>query len=325
MTLSIDKPIVLDILDQTKPLLSATSDIPIVETKPDATNEGKPPELEAPAGEDKAAVDETETKEESATSPGESPASDEPKKAKGVQKRLDELTKQREDERRRAEAAEARLDRALAALERPREVAPMPVEEPEDPEPSRPVKSLYADPDAYDSALDAYAEAKAAWIAKREAKTYLADETRKSHEARIVAEQKVIQETHRKRVEKTMEKYPDYKQVAESPDISISMPMAAAILHSEHGPEIAYHLGKNPSEAAKIATLPIPLQLMELGLIVSRFSSTPVKPVVSNAPKPIRPLASNSESSAELSSDEEPSMEEYAAQRKKQLQDRARH
>src|SRR5512146_1961731 len=116
-TLPIKKDLVLDILPTSAPALSSTDDMPRVETKPDASNEGNPPALDAPAAE--AVPDEGETSGESATPAGEeTPASDAPKKpAKGVQKRLDELTRQREEAERRAKAAEENLARALKAME----------------------------------------------------------------------------------------------------------------------------------------------------------------------------------------------------------------
>jgi hypothetical protein len=50
-------------------------------------------------------------------------------------------------------------------------------------------------------------------------------------------------------------------------------PMAHAILHSEQGPDIAYHLGKNPAEAERISKLAPALQLVELGKIASKLEA----------------------------------------------------
>ena len=82
----IEKGVTLDLLDQTKPDLSSTSDKPIIETKPDVAK---------PA----AAPDKAQDADDSATpdKPADAAASAEPKKpAQGVQKRIDELTRQRE-------------------------------------------------------------------------------------------------------------------------------------------------------------------------------------------------------------------------------------
>ena len=306
--MEVQKPVELDLLDTTNPALSSTDDMPVVETKPDSTPESK----EAPA-----APDEGKTQEESATSPDEPSASDEPKKAKGVQKRLDELTKQREDERRRAEAAESRLDRALKALEyrQPTEQK----EDSEDPEPVKPAKT--EDQDAYAIALEDYISKKAAWISRREVKTALAEQDRKASEKQIQEAQNAARTAYQGRIEKASEKYPDYHAVAESPDVAVSIPMAHAILHHEQGPDIAYFLGKNPQEAQRISSLTPAVQLVELGLIVAKLNTpAPPKPPISHAPKPIEPLKAGSEKAAKSPEDE--SMEEYAARRRKELNER---
>src|SRR6266849_1948590 len=118
----LEKQVPLDLRDIKTPARTTPSDMPVV--APGA----------APAEE--AVVEEPAPSEEPAPA-----ADDKPKKAQGVQKRIDELTRQREDERRRAEAAEARELRILTALERatgtPKETKP----NTEDVEPLRPKKT----------------------------------------------------------------------------------------------------------------------------------------------------------------------------------------
>ena len=300
--LEVQKP--LDLLDQTLPKLSSIDDMPVVETKPDATP---------------AAPAEEAVQEESATSeqPEVPAASDEPKKAKGVQKRIDELVTQREDNKRRAEAAEARLDRALQALERstgaPAEKAKEQIED-QNPEPKRPNRQEYMgqDPELYDAAIQDYVEKRSAWIAKREVAATLAEERRKAAETQQAEQQRKIQETYRDRVTKTKEKYADFSEVAERPDVQVSMPMAHVILTYEQGPDIQYYLGKNPAEVARISSLSPELQLMELGMIAASLKTpvqAPVSKPVSSAPAPGKPIKSSSESEPEL---ENLPMEEYA-------------
>src|SRR3990172_4809578 len=145
---SITKGITLDLLETPgTPALSSTSDLPVVETKPDAQNEGAPPELPA-AGEEAKPAETPEQPGESATpATEEHPGEPAKKESRGVQKALDRLTAEREEQRRRAEAAEQRLDRALTALERstgePAEAGRRPGGD-ENPEP----ESGSSDPDA---------------------------------------------------------------------------------------------------------------------------------------------------------------------------------
>jgi hypothetical protein len=298
--MNIEKPATIDLLDMKSPALSATSDIPVIETKPDATPDSKPADKLVKPG---ANTDSTAAPEKGKTEDGkaaesapaeeattaESAASEtegEPKKpAKGVQKRLDELTRQREDERRAREAAEARLDRTLSALERltgkPAQEAKEELEK-ADPEPARPERQQYPDTEAFTSALMDYAEQKASWTARREVKATIAENERKLAETRIAEEQQRTTTTYRERVEKAVEKYPDFHSVAESPDVAITIPMAQAIMHSEHGPEIQYYLGSNAEDAKRIAALSVPLQLIELGMIVAKLTHTPAKEAVAD-------------------------------------------
>ena len=320
--LELVKPIVLDLIDTKSPAESATSDMPVIETQPDsiaapeAEVEGKTTEEPAPA-------------EQTV----ESTASDEPKKpAKGVQKRLDELVKQREDERRAREAAEARLDMLIRAqANRPE---PQAVKSDEEPEPVRPSRDAFALPDEYDKALDTYAESKATWIARREVKATIAEERTKQAEENARIQQVNVQQAYLSRVEKAMQKYPDYKEVAESASVTVSMPIAHTILNSEIGPDLAHYLGTNPDEAKRISAMTVTdpysrqevpdvaRQLVELGLVMAKLQTPPqAKPLLSTAPKPIKPLESSGEVTKTA---EEESMDEYAARRRKELQAQAR-
>lgn len=307
------KPLVMDILPQKQPALSATTDVPVVETKPDASNEGKPPSQEVP--EPAASAEEADkTTSESATehteeTPGEPAA----KPPRGVQKRLDELAKQREEQRVRAEAAERRLDMLLTQQVKPVQAA---VDNPEE-EPSKPARASFNDPDLYESALVDYADKKAAWSARREVKQAIAEQTKAYQESLQAQAQAKAMDAYKSRLEKAITKYSDYHEVAESNDVPISMSMARAIVLREQGPDVAYYLGSHPEEAKRIVALEPDEQLVEFGRIVAKLE-TPPKPIATPTPKPIRPItASATASSGE--SDEEPDMDTYADRRRKAL------
>lgn len=309
--MNIENPIVLDLLDTKSPATSSTNDMPVIETKPDATNEGAPPKESA------AAPDEGKTQDESATSPEETSASDEPAKkpAKGVQKRLDELTREREEARRLAESERQEKLRLLALLES-RDKKPIAETDADDQEPQKPVKDP-ANPEAYEAALDEYIEKRSSWTARRETKAILEEADRKQAEQKRTEWVQKTQQAFASRTEKAKEKYPDYTEVAESPDVSVSPDMATAIMFSEDGTDIAYFLGKNPDEAKRISNLAPPLQLVELGKISARLSAPVVPPKpVSAAPAPGKPIKASAEATK---SPEEESMDEYATRRKKEL------
>ena len=313
-----EKQVVLDLLDTNSPALSSTDDVPKVETKPDAT---PAKEEVVPAAPEKA---ETETSATSDKPEDSSATPEEAKKpAKGVQKRIDELTRQREDERRAREAAEARELRILAALEKATGVTEKPKDT--DTEPVRPQESAFQNPQEYDAAVENWIAARSEWIADRKVAQKFEEQNRRTAEERQAAQVKKVQEDFQKRVDKAKEKYADFSEVAESPDVMVSFPMSYAILNAEEGPEIQYFLGKNPAEAKRISemnivdhngnTVPdVARQLVELGKIVNKLT-IPTRPV-SAAPAPIKPISKASEH--EKSAEEE-SMEEYAARRKKEL------
>src|SRR5260221_12946246 len=96
--------------------------------------------------------------------------------------------------------------------------------------------------------------------------------------------------------------------------------MAQSIARLDNGPAIAYHLGKNPKEAARIAALPNPMQLIEMGKLSATLAA-PKSPEVSRTPKPIKPLGSKASAGPKLIS--EMSMDEYAAQRNAKIREEA--
>lgn len=321
---------VIDILEQQGPALSSVTDMPVIETKPDSVQGPAEQPTEKAKAEPEATAEQLE---ESATSTTEEdsgqPAGEE--KPRGVGKALAELRQQRKEAEERAKAADERLAQALAALER---VTGKPAEpaqaEQQDPEPVRPSRLEFPDQEAYDIALDAYVDQKAAWVAKREVQA-ATEATRKEAEMRVIEEQqRVAREAYQARVAKVTERYPDFTEVANTPDVQVSMHMAHAIITSEHGPELQYYLGKNPAEAARIMQLAPPLQLMEMGFLANKLASEKApsaepaksKPPVSAAPKPIKPIQGGTES---VNKDPESmSMDDYAAMRKAQWKT-ARH
>ena len=323
-TLQVQKETKMDLLDTSgAPALSSTSDIPVVETKPDATNEGAPPA----AAPDKDAKTPTS---ESATEPEETSANEPQDKtpARGVQKRLDELTRQREEAERRAKAAEENL---RLALEGRKETPAPPKDETkvqEEQEPQRPKRADFPDPDAYDAALDVYIAEKASFTARKEVQAARSADEKARAEAQANAERQRIFTTHAERVEKAKTKYTDFAEVAEAPNVEVSYVMADVILTHEQGPDIQYHLGKNPAEAARIMKLAPAAQLMELGMLAASLKApaaaapkaepAPAPKPLTAAPAPIKPAPAAGESTAKPM--EEMSMDEYAAMRKPQLQ-----
>ena len=97
------------------------------------------------------------------------------------------------------------------------------------------------------------------------------------------------------RENKAMDAHPDYEDVADLGNLqanrAVSQSMASAIIASEHGPELLYHLGKNLDEARRIAALPTELAIMALGRIEASFAApATTQHKVTSAPPPISPV-----------------------------------
>lgn len=307
------KPLVLDLLDPNPapPALSSVTDVPVIETKPDAQNEGKPPDL-APAVPPKEEAKEpaptegeAEQQEESATSSTDEqsgqPAAD--KVPRGVGKRLAELTKRLDEER----SERLRLLSLLEAKEKPAEAK---VEQKQDPEPPAPVKSDFLDPDQWDQAMLTYAKDYASWSTRQAIAQKAEEDRRQAETSKIREEQDQTVKAYFDREAKVKEKYPDYDQVANQP-VMVPAEVVKAIVNWPIGPEIKYYFGQNPQEAERFMQLPVQQQTYELGLIAAKLVNPPQPKPVSAAPPPIKPLKTSTETPP--IDGENADMESYAA------------
>lgn len=108
------------------------------------------------------------------------------------------------------------------------------------------------------------------------------------------------------------EKFADYDTVTRNPNVAITSAMAEIIRDSDVGPDIAYHLGKNPAEAAQIAALSPTRQAVELGKLEVRISAPKALPAQPPAPvQPVNAIASGGNKDPGTMS-----MSEYIAWRK---------
>lgn len=234
-------------------------------------------EIEATEGVIPEVIDSGEVAEdvnEEATSTSEDTAEDaaEPQKpkAKGVQKRLDELTRLRYD-------AERDRDhwREVALRNQPQPKAPEPT-----PQPTQGKPSL----DQFES-YEAYTEALTDWKVGEA----LRAQERQMQERTVQTEAQRRQEEFQSRVSAFSAEVEDFHQVAMNPSLPVSDAMAEAIQSSDIGPQLLYHLGQNPQEAARIAGLPPYLAAMELGRLSARLTA-PQPRRNPSAPAPVKPL-----------------------------------
>jgi len=134
-------------------------------------------------------------------------------------------------------------------------------------------------PDDFQSA-EAFADA----LAERKAQEIVARREAASQQAQLLS-------SYQEKEEGARERYDDFEQVAYNPALPVTDVMAQTIQSSDNGPDIIYHLGSNPKEAARIAALPQFLQAKEIGKIEAKLAATPPVKKTSTAPAPINPVA----------------------------------
>lgn len=225
---------------------------------------------ESPEPENKEGVEAVKTGEEATLS--DDPSA-QPKK-KGVGKRIDELVRQREDERREKE-----YWRTLALQKQ----GISPEQDKKEVIQGKPDVSKF---DSYDAYLDALADWKVDQRLAKERENTEKQTTQRQQLERLESLKSKFDE----RAEKFREKHDDFDIVAFDESLPVSTAMTEAILDSDLGPEIMYHLGNNPKESARIFKLSPYAAAREIGKLELQLKTTPKRP--SNAPDPINPVGS---------------------------------
>ena len=100
---------------------------------------------------------------------------------------------------------------------------------------------------------------------------------------------------------------PDFDDIVASSDVVVNDDIRDAILESDVGPQILYHLAENDDVAKRIAGLTPKQALREIGKLEARFEVKETKPeptpiTRSKAPAPIQPLRGSSSADVPLSS-----------------------
>lgn len=323
-----------DVLERTVPATSATSDMPgegtveTIKAPPTSESAGEKPAAQttepaksAPSKE-KTPPAEGEVKTETVETKTETETETKPKPA--ISERFSDLTAKRKAAEAAATAAEtarvaaeARADKLATDLETA--LAAIQKVVPPAPEDVRPDRAKFDDPNKYDDALAEWAGKKAAKLAKAEAEAGFTKQreteaaTARNNEA--AAQNAKIAADYTSRVETFKKDAPDFDEVVMNEDIPISQHMGAAILNMPDGPKVAYHLGKHPEEAARIAALSPPFQLMEIGKLSVALAAPPK---TTTTPEPITPIKGGRAAAAAKDPNTE-SMDDYAARRSAEL------
>lgn len=286
-----DAPILTDAVAPAGPALSATSDMPEfkqAKAPADAAVDVKPVVVDSPATEAEVSGDGEAKPAKADTTP---PA---------IKREITIERNKRRAAEDQAKLAQDRLDKALDAIEK---LTPKPQVQ------ARPNRDSYDNPDAYDEAL-------IKWSAEQASKTTEAELTQKARTEAQERDNRALQAAWTERKAAFAADHADYAEVAEADDVQITLPMAAAILNDDDGPAVAYFLGQNKDEAARIALLAPARQAVEIGRIAARLSAAPpAKPVKAD---PINPLGARN--NAGPKSPDEESADEYYERRTKEIQ-----
>jgi hypothetical protein len=237
----------------------------------------------------------TEVVEERSEPEIEKEQEEKPKANPKLERRFSEITKQREEARKEAQQerqAREALEARLAVLER--QPAPQAPKVDEEPQPSQ-----------FNDAFE-YAKALAEYTADQR----IGEMRRQDAEAKQAQERQKVIETWASKVQAAKASMPDFDDIVASSDVVVNDDIRDAILESDVGPQILYHLAENDDVAKRIAGLTPKQALREIGKLEARFEVKETKPeptpiTRSKAPAPINPLRGSNPADVPLSANGE--------------------
>ena len=210
----------------------------------------------------------------------EPPASDTEEKSE-AQKRRERRRAQEQRQQEEFAAAQRKAQEAEARLERIKSSAAG----------VEPKESDFTD-------IGEYWAAKGAWnYARQVAQSQVAEVAAETEQAKTLMENQraalmqARQAEFQREASDARSRYADFDaalQIAGNPQI-VSQALSEMVLESDQPAELAYYLGKNPQEAARLSMLPPTAAARELGRLESKLTAAPAK-IASSAPPPINPV-----------------------------------
>lgn len=227
------------------------------------------------------------------------PEATEDKKSKGVQKRIDELTANWRNEQREKEWMRQQLE----SLQK--QVQPQ--------QPAVATKTAEGRPsiDQFEDVND-FVEAVSDWKLRQ----YESTREASSAQEREQREQQALISKVNQSIDKARQKYADFDDVVtNNSGVAMSTATAIALTDMAGGMDVAYHLGRNPAEAQRIANLPQSLQFVEIGKIEAALTANTRK--TTTAPPPV-----GSQLAGSAGGGEPKDIKEWMAWRNEQLRNR---
>lgn len=177
---------------------------------------------------------------------------------------------------------------------------PVTVAAPQEPQPDpEPQADQFDDVTAYTRAYATWARKEAVREATGAAEKLVnaarSDAEKATQKAREEARLSTLEAGFAERQRQFAEKTADYVTAISNPALTFfNGDVLEAIKGSERGPEIAYHIAKDPKLVAKLASQSVPQRLTTLGRIEAELSRPPPPPKVTAAPAPPTPVGSGS-------------------------------
>ncbi|MCI5040032.1 MAG: hypothetical protein MRY81_10140 [Donghicola eburneus] len=204
---------------------------------------------------------------------GDPEAEDKPSASKiRRERRKQEMERAKDSEAKAIARAEA-AERALADLQAASRDAPK--------------ESDFEDHAEYQAALSAHKAVEALDERERARLSKEAEAGRNDQKAAQDARNREVRENFAAQVEDARTRYADFDQVAFSARISDGL--AQQLAESDHGADIAYHLGKNGDEAARLSAMSPLEQARALGRLEATLTA-PTARTETTAPQPISPV-----------------------------------
>lgn len=238
-------------------------------------------------------VDSTDSEPATEESSSEPKAEDE---AEATEKPKDKLEKRFSKVTKRAQEAEAKAAELEARLRE--------LEAKANPQPIAQTANVDDKPraDQFNDAFE-FAEALAEWSAEKALRDRdIAEAQRKADEER----NKVIESWNQK-VSKAKSSMPDFDDVVASSTVVVSDAIRDAIIESDVGAQILYHLASDDDYAESLSAMPAIKALKEIGRLEAKFEAEQEKPEAkaktvtqSKAPAPISPLRGGKSAGADV-------------------------
>lgn len=254
------------------------------QTVPPSDTETKVPEKPSVADTQETVAETDEQKNERVRREAEEKAA---KRARGVQRRIDELTAEKHAERKRADEL-LELVKTLSGKSGATQTQA-------EGEPAQRDGEPWED----------FAVRRAEWRAERKVEAKLAEFQRTQQEqTRTASSQQneaAVEREYLARQKEAAKTIPDFMETMEEADVEVPTPVFHMLKRLPEGPLIAYHMAKNSELARQFYENPPEMHPVLLG----RLAATLKAPQKSNAPAPGKPVQSRPGTSSEPPSDPE--------------------